>query len=123
MGDVTELSAIVIPTRVATISGHSLEYLGAVPRLGVGFSGKTLEEAKNNAAAMVKDNIERCNPDFPQHRFDATSLETMIGSANGKAIVLGSVEVKFNKHPPYIQSNEVRVTFYQFTQTDLANKD
>ncbi len=123
MGDVVELNAIVILTQVAAISGYSLEYFGSVPRLGAGFSGKTIKEAKAKAAAAVKLFVESGFPDHEQSRLEAASLEERLRSANGTAINLGSVDVLCSGHPPYIPSNEVRVTFYQFTQQGLASND
>ena len=122
MGEVVELSAIVIPIPRATQTGHLLEYFGSVPRLGAGFSGRTIKEAKEKAAAAVKFFVESCFPDDEQNRREAISLEGRLSSANGTAVRLGSVDILCSRHPPYIQSNTVKVTFYQFTQTSLANE-
>lgn len=118
-----ELKAVIVPVPRAHNGGQILEYFGTVPRVGVGFSGRTIEEAKKKAEAAVKFFVESCFPDYEQSRLEAASLEQRLRSANGTAINHGSVGISCSRHPPYIPSNAVRVTFYQFTKTGLASED
>ena len=118
-----ELSAII--TALPNTNGQ-MEYFGTIPRLDVGFSGKTAEEAKGAAARLAKMFIEGCHPDYQSYIQAAVSLEARIKDTsvreNGGAIPLnrGFKNITCKKWPEYIQTGKMRINFYQFTANGVS---